>query len=261
MRRLVVALATLALLAVFMPSTVLAAAPGNDNYASATTLSGDRGSITGTTADATMETGEPGYGYRDHSVWYQWSPDTDGIATFSMCGTSWDSVLTIYTVTTPPPYFVGGIAGYNDDCALWAGDIGSSASFVADASVTYTIQVVGYSASSSGPFTLKWSMKAPSDSGTLGVIIKNLTSDPTECLVTFKGSNLSPDNDYVLHNATGDESLNVDAPGGTRWTYTTEVERSLWNQTAASLSWIYEIHSSDGTTHVTPKITNRCTAP
>jgi hypothetical protein len=75
------------------------AQPANDNFASALTLAGNTGAITGNNTGATKEAGEP-----DHvslpggkSVWYKWTAQVDGIISFDTIGSDFDTLLAIYT--------------------------------------------------------------------------------------------------------------------------------------------------------------------
>jgi hypothetical protein len=71
---------------------------GNDDFASAQAL-GVSGSLQASNVGATKEPGEP-----DHagdsggaSIWYSWSAPTDGVATFDVCGSDFDTMLAVYT--------------------------------------------------------------------------------------------------------------------------------------------------------------------
>lgn len=68
--------------------------PTNDNFNAALVLVGATGSLGGGNADATSEPGETN-GY--NTVWYRWTPTTNGVVTFRTGGSSFDTVLCIYT--------------------------------------------------------------------------------------------------------------------------------------------------------------------
>src|ERR671936_2877394 len=66
-----------------------AAAPTNDNFASAQAISGSSGSVTGSNVGATQETGEPLQGRSGgHTVLFSWTPPAAGAATFDTVGSA-----------------------------------------------------------------------------------------------------------------------------------------------------------------------------
>jgi hypothetical protein len=97
--------AALALLAVFAaPASALP--PLNDHFAAGQVLTGATATATGTNVDATKETAEPNHaGYTGgRSVWYRWTAPTSGSATVDTFGSSFDTLLGVYTGET-----VGGL--------------------------------------------------------------------------------------------------------------------------------------------------------
>lgn len=132
-----------------------ATGPANDNFASAIAISGTSGSTTGTNASATRQTGEPSHASLSGattSVWWKWIPTSSGTATFTTAGSSFDTVLGIYTGSGLSALTT---VASNDDCAT-ASDLTSCASFSATAEVTYYIAVAGYNAAT-GSVQLNWS--------------------------------------------------------------------------------------------------------
>jgi uncharacterized delta-60 repeat protein len=73
--------------------------PPNDNFASATVLTGVWGSTNVDNSSATHEAGEPSHaGYSPNkSVWYQWTAPQDGEVTLDTVGSGVDTVLAVYT--------------------------------------------------------------------------------------------------------------------------------------------------------------------
>jgi hypothetical protein len=61
-------------------------------------ISGASGSGTGSNVGASLEPSEPRHGSRPggRSVWISWTAPSDGLATFSTAGSSFDTVLAIY---------------------------------------------------------------------------------------------------------------------------------------------------------------------
>jgi hypothetical protein len=73
--------------------------PPNDNFANAQTIFGSNIHVTGDNIDATSEPGEPS-GFVDgplYSVWYSWTAPASGTATMDVCGSDFDTVLTVFT--------------------------------------------------------------------------------------------------------------------------------------------------------------------
>jgi hypothetical protein len=90
-------------------SSAFAAAPANDNFASAIPLTGASFSTTGTNVEATKETGEPNHAgvTGGRSVWWTWTapatpPPSVMITTF---GSDFDTVLHVYTGTSVSTLF------------------------------------------------------------------------------------------------------------------------------------------------------------
>ena len=125
--------------------------PVNDDFVAAEALSGASGTITATNANATKEAGEPNHGGHPggKSIWYSWTAPSTGPVALDTCGSSFDTMLAVYTGTA-----VGAlttVAG-NDDgtCGLQ-----SSLSFAATAGTSYRLAVDGY-AGAAGSVTLHW---------------------------------------------------------------------------------------------------------
>jgi uncharacterized delta-60 repeat protein len=113
--------------------------PSNDNFGSAQVLSGPDGTVDGSTLFATIESGEPNHAGipGGHSIWYEWSPPTDGWATISLGGSSFDTALAVYTGESVDALKV---VAQNDDFSGRQ----SQVQFDAEAAVTYRIAVDGY---------------------------------------------------------------------------------------------------------------------
>ena len=77
--------------------TTITPAPQNDRFSMATQVSGLSGSARGSNVRATMESGESGLG--DNSVWWQWRSPSNGTATIDTVGSSFDTILGVYTGT------------------------------------------------------------------------------------------------------------------------------------------------------------------
>ncbi len=148
-RALVLALGLVALSTVGA-STANAAPPVNDDFVDQISLADPTSNTeNGTNAEATQEFNEAaqlGYG---GSVWYTWSPATDGTAHFSTCTSNHDNTMSIFTGNV-----VGGltfVASDDDSCDVSQGNnpYGAIVTFAATAGTQYRIAVVAFG---SGPF-------------------------------------------------------------------------------------------------------------
>jgi hypothetical protein len=121
-------------------------APPNDAFSSAITISGDVGSIDGTTVGATREPGEPP---GDSSVWYNWTPQRAWTALASLERVSARLLnLEVYTGSSVGALTL--VASSNDPMgATWNVLLGT----------IYRIRV--YKNTRTIPFTLDWSLTPP----------------------------------------------------------------------------------------------------
>ncbi|HEU4594080.1 MAG TPA: M12 family metallo-peptidase [Pyrinomonadaceae bacterium] len=144
---------TAAIVAQFRES-VVGDPPPNDNFANAAALGGAAGIFTGTNNGATKEPGEPDYGFfrtGGVSVWFNWQAPSNGSTTVTTFGSTFNTVLTVYTGSG-----FGGLTfvGQNHAVDLAAGT--SSVTFNAIAGTNYRISVDGNSGAT-GRLTLNWS--------------------------------------------------------------------------------------------------------
>jgi hypothetical protein len=134
----------------------VAGTPANDSFAAAVALNGSAGVVNGFNDFATKESGEPNHAGRvcTNSVWYRWSPPASGVATISLDGSLFDTLLAVYTGTA-----VGSltVVATNDN---FAGTFQSQVRFIAQQGVTYRIAVDGPS-SIQGPLTLTYALDTP----------------------------------------------------------------------------------------------------
>ncbi|HUQ64321.1 MAG TPA: hypothetical protein VM121_11250, partial [Acidimicrobiales bacterium] len=134
-----------------------AVAPANDNFGApgVPVLTGESGTVNGTTVDATQQGGEPDHAGAPggRSVWYRWTPPSSGAYTFNTCtaSPSLDTVLAIYTGGTVST--LNEIASDDDGCGGFGGSI---VTFSAVSGTQYRIVVDGYDATQTGTFTLAW---------------------------------------------------------------------------------------------------------
>jgi hypothetical protein len=145
-----------ALAACVCATTALGAGPANDMFASAQVISGATGSTTGSNVGATKETGEPNHAGNagGASIWYSWTAPMTGPVTISTYGSSFDTLLGVYTGSSVSS--LTAVAA-NDDAVQGAG--WSSVTFTAGSGTVYKIAVDGYStdgAGQQGNVTLNW---------------------------------------------------------------------------------------------------------
>ena len=152
-------------------------APSNDNFASATSLSGASGSTTGTTASATTEASEPAhYNWNPapaypttrtgigpfNTVWYSWTCPADGDYYFSTrdttgaLGTDFRTAIQLFTGAavgslTPVTLLLDQGSGFGNGF-----DNGSIVAFRGSSGTTYKLQVDGRYSGDTGNFVLAW---------------------------------------------------------------------------------------------------------
>ena len=117
------------------------AAPSNDAFAAAISISGWSTSATGTNVAATREAGEPMHGgvtIETGSVWWKWTAPQSGTVRIDTIGSDFDTVLGVYTGTSLSA--LTPVAS-NDNAV---GTYQSEASFAATAGTTYAIAVAGF---------------------------------------------------------------------------------------------------------------------
>ncbi len=78
----------------------LDASPANDDFANATRITGNNGTITGNNRGAFWEANEPFGHARNSSVWYRWTAPANGSVIFDTEGSTFDTKITAYTGAT-----------------------------------------------------------------------------------------------------------------------------------------------------------------
>jgi hypothetical protein len=138
--------------------------PANDNFANAQVINGCSGSVNGTNVGATHESGEINHlsttndpnGGGTRSIWYQWQAPSSGSVTFDTSGSTFDTVLGVYTANA-----VNALNVIAQDDDVVNGTIRTSTvTFNAVAGTTYRIAVDGYNNGGAGgdvgTVTLNW---------------------------------------------------------------------------------------------------------
>ena len=132
-----------------------ATAVGNDNFAYSRAISGSAGSVSASNKDATAERGEPlvkRFPYAVNSIWWSWTAPASGTVRFSSSGTSFDTVMGVYSGSS-----LAGLATIAEDDD-GGGNATSQCSFTATAGTVYHIAVAGYNNDSFGTIRLSWEM-------------------------------------------------------------------------------------------------------
>lgn len=86
---------------IFIAAVAANAAPVNDNFANAQTISGMSGTATGTNAASTVEAGEPAHALNrgGGSVWYKYTAPGNGVLRLETFGSSFNTLLAVYQGT------------------------------------------------------------------------------------------------------------------------------------------------------------------
>src|SRR5204863_9923489 len=117
---------------------------------------GANGSVTGSSREATKETGEPNHAGNSggHSIWYCWTAPDSGSVTFDTIGSNFDTLLAVYTGDT-----VNGLTlkASNDNIA--SNNLQSRVTFSVVATTMYHIAIDGRNGAS-GNTTLNWNLTA-----------------------------------------------------------------------------------------------------
>src|SRR5439155_400698 len=131
-------------------------APANDGFVNAQSLSGSSGSVSGSNANATKETGEPNHAGNagGHSIWYRWTAPTSDPVTIDTVGSAFNTLLGVYTGGSVSSLTT--IAS-NDD--IDGSNSRSRVSFTPVAGTSYQIAVDGFNGVT-GSVTLNWAQTA-----------------------------------------------------------------------------------------------------
>ena len=131
-------------------------APANNNFANAQVVAGCSGTVIGSNVAGNKETGEPSHSPDGDagggSVWYHWQAPSSGSVTINTQGSTYDTLLAVYTGNS-----VSGLTsiGKNDDVDL-GNILHSQVVFNATAGTVYKIAVDGWGGET-GSVTLNWS--------------------------------------------------------------------------------------------------------
>jgi PASTA domain len=169
--------------ALALGGTAAAAAPDNDAFAAATTLTGRTAFEFGTNVDATKEPGEPNHAGKPggKSIWYAWTAPAAGETTLSTCSSDVDTLLAVYTGSAVNSL----VEVESDDNGC---DDQSVLSFQASAGKVYRIAVDG-AGGDSGPIELELNLAPPNDDFAAAVA---LSGDNGSTGGTTEGASIEP---------------------------------------------------------------------
>src|SRR5436190_7694194 len=128
--------------AVTIPPAGCVSAPPNDNFANAQVVNQTPFSFSEFNLCATKQTGEPSHGGNagGHSVWFNWTPTSNHIASVNTKNSDFDTLLGVYTGNSVSSL---SVVVSNDDI-IQNKYIQSQVTFSAVAGTTYRIAVDGY---------------------------------------------------------------------------------------------------------------------
>ena len=126
----------------------------SDSFRERLTLSDAQGFVQGDSSEASREPGEPLLDGGGRSVWYEWIAPADGIVTFSTRGSSFDTLLSVYTGTDLSTLQL--VTRGDDENAFYT----SAVRFNARARNSYQVAVDGFGfRGRGGQFTLGWELE------------------------------------------------------------------------------------------------------
>jgi hypothetical protein len=131
--------------------------PANDNFVNSTALTGSTGTYSGNSAGATLQSGEPTpVAGSTASVWHKWTPSVSGQVVIDTSGSSFDTVLELFTGSIYGTITSLSLQAYNDDVVGGAGVTYSRITFQAAAGTEYKFTVLAKAGAVPGAYTLHW---------------------------------------------------------------------------------------------------------
>jgi len=184
----------------------LQAAEFRDLFADRETVVTEAGDLSGNNSGATFEAEEPRHGGKrgGHSLWLSWVAPTNGLATFELEGTGFDTLLGVYVVEPgddPELRRLEKIADNDDD----RDQTSSLLEFGVRAGQRYEIAVDGF-AGATGAVRLRWRLEA------VGALIPSISLVNTDRATTVGESitlavNVGPGDEPKLHWFFNEEEL------------------------------------------------------
>jgi subtilisin-like proprotein convertase family protein len=140
----------------------------NDSFNLCTYIGGVSGRVYGSNSGATKEAGEPNHvgNTGGASVWYCWTAPITGLATFDTLGSTFNTVLAVYTGSSVSN--LTAVAG-NDDIDPVNGNFQSRVAFNAVGLTTYHIAIDGFDGAT-GDSVLNWNQAAVTGSALVAAL-------------------------------------------------------------------------------------------
>lgn len=207
--------------------------PANDSFANAQVLSSTSGRVTGSFASATAEAGEPEPLRRGHSLWYRFTSEARGYATFDLSGSS-NSVLAVYTGDA-----LGTLVEVARDVYGYYGGAGYNAAFTTKANTIYYIAVDSSTEENFG-FTYSFIADAIAPvvsftTPTNGMIVSNLRSIRGDVSENANGSGLSRV-ELFIQRRSDRKFWNGSSWVSTRVALSTRIDANGWARTSGNPS-------------------------
>lgn len=174
-------------------------------FVNASVIANASGQAAGTNVNATKEAGEPNHAgiSGGKSVWWSWTAPASGSVTINTAGSSFDTVLGVYTGTSVSA--LTAVAS-NDDVS---GARTSSVTFNAVAGTIYRIAVDGFAAAS-GSITLSWNQQV------VVVTAPKITVSPVSLSATSRAGTNPYAQSFTVQN-TGSGTLNYTISDNATW--------------------------------------------
>jgi len=217
-------------------SSAHAAAPANDNFVAAQSITSFP--VSGTNVEATLETNEYDYDFdvitMGYTVWFTYAPSTSGLLKLDTCDSNFDTVLVIWENPGSLPEASDTPLASNDDADSPGcgpvddidNPVGSQVVFEVNAATTYYIQVGGYQGEGleEGTFTLSAETVSAASNNNFG----NATS--------VSGSSVSASN-----FAADMQTLN----GADEYNFDGELQASVWFRFTATATGTGYVNTCD----------------
>ena len=184
--------------------TYAGTAPPNNDFAAATVLTGKTAATSGRNFSATKQSGEPAHAGNagGTSVWYQWTATATAPAVITTAGSTFDTLLGVYTGTTVSA--LTAVASNDDDGAVTT----SRVTFNAVSGTTYRIAVDGKNGAA----------------GSVEIAINPAVNDHFGSFITVTGATGTTSGSTRYSTAQGGEPAHAGSPAATSiwyfWTAT-----------------------------------------
>jgi uncharacterized repeat protein (TIGR02543 family) len=189
--------------------------PANDDFTNLTALTGSTNNLFANNTYATKEPGEPNHAGNagGHSLWWSWLAPTNGIVTLNNFGSSFQTLLAVYT---------GGVLTNLTPVASSINGSATAVTFKATAGTTYDIAVDGYNGAT-GNIVLYLALSPDVTPPKVSITAPANGANVTSSFFLLQGK--ASDNvavaqvQYRLENAAGTNAYQA-ANGTTNWSAT-----------------------------------------